>query len=345
MGKPIIQENAQAGNTKMWTWLNDALNEFRGAFNNKKTFGWFVIIIIGMMIRTESVGLTSIVRILELNAASYPLILNFFRSEACMNFNIEIKWQMLLSKLPFLYRLHGKTVLIGDGIKKSKEGRYMPGVKKLHQESGNSAKGEYIFGHMFGGLGVLIGNPHLKMYCVLVSMRIHDGLKSIHAWYGGEDYIEESHVVKMIMDAQRAKQVFGDSILLLDRLFLTVPMLKALAASPGISVVTKAKSNAKAYYLPEQKKGPGAPRKKGEDVKVISLFQTLAASFVTAEVFMYGKKQKVSYHHINLKWGDTWYQELRFVLVDFQGTKTILVSTDLTLTAEEISLALWKWLI
>ena len=35
----------------------------------------------------------------------------------------------------------------------------MPGVKKLFQESENSAKPDYIHGHMFGGLGILAGNP------------------------------------------------------------------------------------------------------------------------------------------------------------------------------------------
>ena len=33
----------------------------------------------------------------------------------------------------------------------------MPGVKKLFQESENSAKPEYMHGHMFGGLGILAG--------------------------------------------------------------------------------------------------------------------------------------------------------------------------------------------
>jgi hypothetical protein len=33
---------------------------------------------------------------------------------------------------------------VGDGMKQAKEGRRMPGLKKLHQESENSSKGEYI---------------------------------------------------------------------------------------------------------------------------------------------------------------------------------------------------------
>ena len=35
----------------------------------------------------------------------------------------------------------------------------MPGVKKLHQESGNSSKAPYILGHLFGAVGVLMGAP------------------------------------------------------------------------------------------------------------------------------------------------------------------------------------------
>ena len=35
----------------------------------------------------------------------------------------------------------------------------MPGVKKLHQESGNSSKAPYILGYLFGAVGVLMGAP------------------------------------------------------------------------------------------------------------------------------------------------------------------------------------------
>ena len=45
----------------------------------------------------------------------------------------------------------------------------MPGVKKLHQESDNSAKGEYIHGHHFGGVGVLAEAPRKKGSSVKVA--------------------------------------------------------------------------------------------------------------------------------------------------------------------------------
>jgi hypothetical protein len=108
----------------------------------------------------------------------------------------------------------------------------MPGVKKMHQESENASKGEYIFGHMFGGIGLLVGNLSSKLYCVLISLRLHDGLSAVHGWNHEADYEEESHVVKIIKDAAEAARQLGSSLLLLDRLYLTVPMLRALSDSP-----------------------------------------------------------------------------------------------------------------
>ena len=286
------------------------------------------------MIRTDALGVSSIVRALNLSAPTYPLLLHFFRAESFRLNDIEWQWQSILAKSSLVYRFRDMAVMIGDGVKQSKEGRFMPGVKKLHQESENSAKGEYIFGHMFGGVGVVIGNTCRKLYCALVSLRIHDGLKTISSW--DETHTEESHVVKMIRDAGRAARVFGKSLLLLDRLFLTVPMLMALAEESLLQVVTKAKLNAKAWYQPKPRTGPGAPRKKGEKVKVVTLFDTMAASFTRATALMYGKKEEVSYYCVNLLWGEKWYQNLRFVLVWLEGKKTILVSTDLTLTPVEI---------
>jgi hypothetical protein len=144
-----------------------------------------------------------------------------------------------------MYYVDGRPVMVGDGVKQSKEGRFMPGVKRLHQESENSAKGEYIFGHMFGGLGLLMGSIRNKLYCVLFSLRLHDGLGAVNEWSHEESdedepYEEESHVVKMIKDAISATLKLGSSILLLDRLFLTVPMLTALAGCPLLHVGTRA---------------------------------------------------------------------------------------------------------
>ena len=288
------------------------------------------------MIRADHLGLTSIIRELSLTPVSYNLILHFFRADSWYIGTVRQTWLQLIARLPILYRVDGRAVMVGDGVKQSKEGRFMPGVIKIHQESGNSAKGEYIFGHMFGGLGVIIGGMHNKLYCLLISLKLHCGLEAINGWDGNEKYKEESHVVKMVRDAIEAVRELGPSILLLDRLYLTVPMLIALSTASNLHVVTKAKTNAAAYLDPEPKNGRGAKRKKGEKVLVSSLFRAKAKEFRTVTATLYGKNQSVRYYDTDLLWGNKLYQKLRFVLAVFNGDETILVSTDLTLSPEQI---------
>jgi hypothetical protein len=88
----------------------------------------------------------------------------------------------------------------------------------------------------------------------------------------------------------KTAKYFGKAILLLDRLFLTVPALTALdevnANGQFLHIVTKAKSNCKAYQLPKKKeKKRGRPNIVGEPVKVFTLFETAGDQFITAEAF------------------------------------------------------------
>lgn len=124
-----------------------------------------------------------------------------------------------------LHQEYNCTILIGDGVKQAKETRFMPGVKKLFQESENSSKPNFIFGHMFGGLGVLAGDLS-KWFCIPLSIRLHDGLEPLESWLEPSANTA-SHVVRMIRDAFNAAKVLGDSLLLLDRYFLSVPAFSA----------------------------------------------------------------------------------------------------------------------
>ena len=194
-----------------------------------------------------------------------------------------------------LYREGGFHVLVGDGVKQSKEGRRMPGVKKLFQESENSAKPEYIHGHMFGGLGILAGSVH-NWACIPLSIRLHDGLQAAMEWKGAAVSCA-SHVVQMVEDAYQAALAFGDCLLLLDRYFLTVPALEKLKAlnSSGaahMEIITKAKKSCTAYEKPGPRKpGRGRPPKKGAAVRLKELFTSQKEQFQDAEIELYGKKE------------------------------------------------------
>ena len=126
-----------------------------------------------------------------------------------------------------LQKVDGMNILIGDGVKQSKEGYYVPGVKKHHQESENSSKPEYIFGHMFGVVGILVGIK-AKLFCIALSASVQDGVSKIREF---EDPTapSDSHVVQLITQAGKIVTQIGPSVILLDRYFLSVPALKKAA--------------------------------------------------------------------------------------------------------------------
>lgn len=142
--------------------LDKILNNFKDCFSRRVSFNWLVVIIIGFMIRTDTLGLTSIIRDLCLNPKGYESMFYFFHTSAWSLETISI-------------------ILIGDGVKQAKEVRKISGVKKLHQESENCSKTEYIFGHMFGRVGVLSGNAE-NFFCIPLLITLQDGVKSIFSW-------------------------------------------------------------------------------------------------------------------------------------------------------------------
>jgi len=314
----------------MIKFLNDVLMDFRKCFSREAAFRWFVVIVAGLLVRTDHLGVTSIIRGLWLTP-DYMGLIGFFRSSAWTLEKLTANWCELVLKHAPLVRQGDAVILVGDGVKQAKEGRRMPGVKRQHQESEDSSKPEYMWGHLFGGIGILAGTAS-KQFCLPLALRIQDGVKAIFGW-DGQGQRQTSHVTEMVRLAYETARHFGKAILLLDRLFLTAPALLTLnalnAGAQILHIVTKAKRNCVAYLLPEPQKGRGRPRKRGEAVKLFDLFES--AAFRSAELSLYGKPEQVRYHCVDLLWGQGLYQKLRFVLVSYNNTKSVLVSTDLTL--------------
>nr|WP_223070552.1 transposase [Paenibacillus caui] len=320
--------------------IDSILLQFRPCFSRQAAYHWFVIIITGLMLRSDHLGVTSIIRDLALHPRCYETLIHFFRSSAWSLDTLRVVWLQVVQRRAPLFYINGMVVLVGDGVKQGKEASRMPGVKKLHQESENSSKADYIFGHLFGAIGILMGTPQ-KWFCLPLFLSLQDGVKAIFGW-ADQPERQESHVVQMIDQGYAAAKAFGKALFLLDRYFLTVPALKRLnhwnqSGTARMHIVTKAKSNAVAYERPcVQAAGRGRPRKKGAQIKLMTLFQSRAAAFESATVMMYGKEETVEYLCLNLLWGQGLYQELRFVLVKLGGQCAVLVSTDLTLEPIDI---------
>ncbi len=321
----------------MFQFMNENLEGFRKCFSREAAFRWFVIVVVGLMVRTDHLGVTSFIRELGIRPGLYETMLHFFRATSWELARVRQTWYEIVKAKAPVCREGAWNILIGDGVKQSKEARRMPGVKKLFQESEDSSKAAYIFGHMFGGLGIVIGNQ-AKRFCLPLSIRLHDGLQFLETWRGGS---VKTHVVQMVEDAYDAARTFGNSLLLLDRYFLSVPALARLAqlnASGPVRVemVTKAKLNCVAFKLPERKSGRGRPAKKGDKLVLKDLFSDDSAPFTKTVLGLYGKQAQVEYLCIDLLWGQKLYQMLRFVLVKYGNTQSILVSTCLSLSPEAI---------
>lgn len=320
---------------EMFDFIEKIILEFRTCFTRNNAFKWFVIIIIGLMIRTDHLGITSVIRDLCLDGRLYTSMNSFFRADSWTIEGIFKKWcAVLLKYAPLMRDDDGSVIVAGDGIKISKEARHMPGVKKHYQDSENSGKAEYIFGHLFGGTGVIATNTS-KILCIPLFMNIQDGLKKIFSWQNNAER-QQNHIEQIADNVCSAVRYLGKAILILDRYFLNETLLVKInkwnEQNPDkqIKLVTIAKSNAVAYEKPEKTTGRGRPRKKGDTIHLKNFFDDIS-QFTEGCVHMYGNQTTVRYLCKNLLWKQGLYQELRFVLVEFNGRKAILATTDLSM--------------
>ena len=96
-------------------------------------------------------------RWLYIKPSLYTSLLSFFRASSWQLQNVlKTWWQIVLSHCPLIY-IDERLLLAGDGIKICKEAEKIPAVKRLHQESDNSGKAPYIYGHHHGVIGILAG--------------------------------------------------------------------------------------------------------------------------------------------------------------------------------------------
>ena len=100
----------------MWNLLNQILNDFKGCFSRQASFKWFAIIIIEFMLRSDSLGVTSVIRDLNLSHSSYATMIHFFHSSS---------WKLEVIVIGFapIYHEDGVTILVGDGVKASKRSK------------------------------------------------------------------------------------------------------------------------------------------------------------------------------------------------------------------------------
>ena len=96
----------------MWEWINETILKSEKCFSRKASFRWFVVIVIGLMVRAEHIGVSSIIRELSISPKIYESMLHFFRASSWKLEEIRREWMRIVKNSGVLFREIG--VLIGN---------------------------------------------------------------------------------------------------------------------------------------------------------------------------------------------------------------------------------------
>jgi hypothetical protein len=218
------------------------------------------IVLMGFTVRPDLAGVTSFVRALWLTEASYDALLRNFHSSGICHAKLRELWARLCLRLfeRHLVRVNDKIVLVGDGIKVPKEGKRMPAVKSLHQESSSNSKREYIMGHSCQAIGLLVEAVG-SFFSVPLACRIHEGLV-----FSNRD--KRTLLDKLVMLLAEVNLGCG-CYLVVDAYYASQKILRPLVGM-GSHVITRMRTTAVAYFpvLPSRKRSRGRPRKYGRKV-------------------------------------------------------------------------------
>lgn len=251
---------------QLWSKWQFVVNQLESAFSRKKTFCWFVLVLIGFTIKFDAIGVTSLARGVGLLPSYYTSMLHFFTSNAVDLEKLQRLWTSLVFKcFNGIVRINGRCVIAGDGIKIGKEGKKMPAVKWLHQSSQSNSKAEHITGHSIQVAALLVQGLS-TYFAVPLAGQIHEGLRL--------DSEDKRTLLDKLLEMVVGLDVPEDFYLVLDRYYCSGKFMKHLIAE-GIHIVTMMKRTAVAYepvIKPEIKKR-GRPSKYGEKVKLFSLFE------------------------------------------------------------------------
>ena len=323
----------------MFQLINHILLEFKGCFKRAKTWQWFLVLVIGFITRNDLQGVTSVISDLRLNPSLYHTMLHFFRSTAYKLKDLYDKWIKIAIKHGAFVMIAERVVLLGDHIKISKEGRHMPGIQTLHQESNNSAKPKFIEGHTFAQISAVITNGQVSRSLPLMTQRQESPQKEEDK----KKKNENSLVVQMVNAVhETAKSLDQPVVAALDAYFSsesawsTADKTIMETGERFVEIVTRAQTNTVAFTDPEppKVKKPGHPRKYGEKVNLYNIFGDMS-KFTQTIMILYGKKAKVQYLCMDLIWKPV-KKHVRFVLVKINSGCCILMSTSLTLSPENI---------
>jgi len=312
---------------KLWMRGNGWVEVLRPACARQTTFHWMRVALMGLCVRSDLAGVTSLVRALALQPKQYLRLLHLFHTDALQLGPLTALWVRFCQRHFDPLEVGGARVCLADGIKVAKEGRKMPAVKKLHQESTNNSKPEWIEGHSLQALAQLVRSPDGRVTSVPLTARIHEGVI---------DSAKEhrltllDRLVELFFEI--AEEIPRRILLVADAYYASGKVIRPLL-DQGHHLVTRVRCNAVAFEVPSprRRRGPGRPRKYGRKRRLQNLLQA-EHGFDTAPSPVYDESNvEIHYAARDLLWRPAG-QLVRFVFVRHPHRgELILMTTNLTL--------------
>ena len=313
----------------LWRCWWSLIWQLRPACSRLRSFLWFATCVAGMTVRADLLGVTSTIRALGLQPNHYNKLLDSFHSSAIKLAEMTALWtQVVLRSFPGPLLLNGRLILVGDGIKVAKHGRKMPGVKLLHQQSDSNTKPEFIMGHSFQAVAMLV-TAASSVFAVPLASRIHEGVV-----LSNRD--KRTLLDKMVL-LLRSVHLQQPCYFVADAYYASGKVIRELLSQDN-HLITRARINSVAYrraQAPAVRKR-GRPRMYGKKVTLRSLFAD-TASMQSAPSPIYAEQGvRLHFRSLDLLWRPVGTL-VRFVLVDHPSRgKCILMSSDLSLDPIDI---------
>src|SRR6266567_5341273 len=321
----------------LWTAWWRGVQLLRPACRRTTTFFWLALVLAAFCLRPDLAGVTSLVRSLGLTDGCYYCLLHLFHSTALPLEALTAAWLLTVRHLLGRHLVHqnGRPVALVDGLKRSKEGRKMPGVKCLHQESDRNAKAPFIMGHscqavalLAQAAGACVGIP--------IAARIHEGL----VWSNRDRRSLLDKLARLLLEL-----VWEEAVTVVADAYYAAGKFARHLLNAGHHLVSRVRSNAVAFFPPPSNprvKRRGRPRLYGRKTKLRHWFR-LKARFQTVRLALYDDRQvNLRYFSRDLLWRPLG-QLVRFVWVTHPHRgRLILLCTDLTMTPLDI-LRLYAW--
>jgi hypothetical protein len=323
---PDCNDTSPKAPSSLWAIWWSVMALLQPAFSYSPTFMWFAVVVAGITVRIDKLGVSSIMRALMLRDGCYRSLLKNFHSSAVHLDDLAALWTRVVLRLfPDPVRVNGRLVFVGDGTKVGKFGKRMPAVKLLHQHSEH--KPDYVMGHSLQAVCVLV-RAAKGVVAVPLAVRIHEEIVL-------SNFITKTLIDKMLSLLGIVHQ--GDSYYFVGDRYYAVKKLANALLERGNHLLTRVRVNAVACALPkpEQKKKRGRPRKYGKEIALASLFKSKDMVQVASPV--YGERDvMLRYVVADLLWRPL-RRLVRFVVVVHPTRgRWILMTTDTTLDAVEV---------